>query len=347
MKESGGSMRGFKADKDGWGFIDVSEIGIKDGADLTPTMEYIQPDDGNPDDQTVMKVVLPAPLKPGESVVLAVAFTVKLPKVFARAGFAGDFFMAGQWFPKIGVLWKGAWNCHQYHAQSEFFADFGSYRVDHHRAREVCGRGDRQAGRGAQERGRQPDLRLRPGRCPRLRLDGLPRLRREPRALPAGRTGRGHRDDPPRPQAPPRARATATRGRSARAWSSTAAATALSLSDDHPGRSGARRATGAGGMEYPDPFHGRDPPLHARRRAHARDGHHPRVRPRLLVWHRRLERVRGGLAGRGHQHLLRDQGHGPLLRLGRFAPVDLGPVRIDDLSYQRLRSSARAASTPS
>ncbi len=130
MKESRGSSRGFRVDKENWGYIDVSTIGIKDGADLTPTMEFIQPDDGNPDDQTVMKVVLPAPLKPGESVALAVAFTVKLPKVFARAGFAGDFFMAGQWFPKIGVLWKGAWNCHQYHAQSEFFADFGTYRVE-------------------------------------------------------------------------------------------------------------------------------------------------------------------------------------------------------------------------
>ena len=130
MNESGGSSRGFRADKENWGYIDVPEIGIKDGADLTPTMEYVQPDDGNADDQTVMRVTLPAPVKPGESITLIIAFTVKLPKVFARAGFAGDFFMAGQWFPKIGVLWKGEWNCHQYHAQSEFFADFGTYKVE-------------------------------------------------------------------------------------------------------------------------------------------------------------------------------------------------------------------------
>lgn len=130
MTESRGSSRGFWADSDGWGFIDVNGIGIKDGADLTPTMEFIQPDDGNPDDQTVMKVVPPVPVKPGESVTLELAFTVRLPKVFARAGYAGDFFMAGQWFPKIGVLWNGVWSCHQYHAQSEFFADFGTYRVE-------------------------------------------------------------------------------------------------------------------------------------------------------------------------------------------------------------------------
>jgi hypothetical protein len=29
----------------------------------------------------------------------------------------------------VGVLWHGAWNCHQYHADTEFFADFGVYNV--------------------------------------------------------------------------------------------------------------------------------------------------------------------------------------------------------------------------
>ncbi|MDD8025764.1 MAG: M1 family metallopeptidase [Acidobacteriota bacterium] len=133
MAESLGSSRGVKADKadkDAWGFIDVNEIGIRDGADLTPTMAYVQPDDGNADDQTVMRVTPPSPVKPGESIALNIAFTVKLPKAVARAGFGGDFFMAAQWFPKIGVLWNGAWNCHQYHAHSEFFADFGTYRVE-------------------------------------------------------------------------------------------------------------------------------------------------------------------------------------------------------------------------
>lgn len=130
MTESGGTHRGFAADKEAWGWIDVTEISIQGGADLTPTLEYIQPDDGNADDQTVMRVLPPAPVPPGGSIALAIAFTVKLPRVFARSGYSGDFFMAGQWFPKIGVLWKGDWNCHQYHAHSEFFADYGEYKVE-------------------------------------------------------------------------------------------------------------------------------------------------------------------------------------------------------------------------
>ncbi len=42
--------------------------------------------------------------------------------------------MAAQWFPKLGVLedgekGKSAWNCHQFHAWTEFYADYGSYDV--------------------------------------------------------------------------------------------------------------------------------------------------------------------------------------------------------------------------
>jgi hypothetical protein len=50
---------------------------------------------------------------------------------FARTGAKEEYFFVGQWFPKVGV-WqdeKNAWNCHQFHANSEFFADFGVYNV--------------------------------------------------------------------------------------------------------------------------------------------------------------------------------------------------------------------------
>jgi hypothetical protein len=128
MKESGGSHRGFGAAK--WGSIDVTRIGIKDGADLTAAMEFVQPDDGNEDDRTVMRVALPEPVPPGGSITLEISFRSKLPEVFARSGYNGNFYMVGQWFPKIGVWEEGAWNCHQYHAESEFYADFGVFEVD-------------------------------------------------------------------------------------------------------------------------------------------------------------------------------------------------------------------------
>ncbi|MFW6128920.1 MAG: M1 family metallopeptidase [Candidatus Aminicenantaceae bacterium] len=130
MREGGRIHRGFKLDEDEWGYNKIKKIRIKYGPDLTPFIEYIQPDDGNEDDQTVMKVPLPEPVPPHEKIMLDIQFYAKLPKVYARSGFNDDFFMVAQWFPKIGVLEDGEWNCHQYHRSSEFYADFGVYEVE-------------------------------------------------------------------------------------------------------------------------------------------------------------------------------------------------------------------------
>ena len=137
FKESGGQLRGDRFEPGQWGWIDVTEIKIAGGEDLTPRKEFIHPDDDNADDQTVMRIPLSKPLKPGEKITLDIKFNAKLPRVFARTGYWGGFAMVGQWFPKIGV-WetKGerrrevpGWNCHQFHANSEFYADFGSFDV--------------------------------------------------------------------------------------------------------------------------------------------------------------------------------------------------------------------------
>ena len=142
MKESGGSFRGDIAGKDdlSWGYIDIKDLRLKNGENLTKKIEFIQPDDGNKDDQTVIKVPLPDSIGvlPGQSIVVLCKFESKLPKIFARTGFVGNYFFIGQWFPKIGVYepegmryaTKGAWNCHQFHANSEFYADFGVYNVN-------------------------------------------------------------------------------------------------------------------------------------------------------------------------------------------------------------------------
>jgi hypothetical protein len=130
ITEGGGVHRNFKLDKKNWGYIKIEKFAVLDGPDLTDAIEYIQPDDGNEYDQTVMRVKLPKPVLPQKTVTLEIDFYSKLPKVFARSGFYNDFFMVGQWFPKIGVFWKGEWNCHQYHINTEFFADYGVYQVE-------------------------------------------------------------------------------------------------------------------------------------------------------------------------------------------------------------------------
>ncbi len=162
MRESGGKHRGFSArGTDVWGGIDVTRMAIAppqpgdtappgaysaEETDLTDRIRFIQPDDGNPDDQTVIAVTLPRPVAPGETIALDIDFTALMPKVVARTGWAETeqghrFFMVAQWFPKLGVYEEpgvryvpadaphGQWNTHQFHANTEFYADFGTYRV--------------------------------------------------------------------------------------------------------------------------------------------------------------------------------------------------------------------------
>jgi aminopeptidase N len=114
--------------------IDVSHIRIAGGAlppmDLTTSIRYLSPDDGNPDDRTVMAVPLPEPLGPGQRIELDIAWTSRVPQPFARTGATRNYFFLGQWFPKIGVLdAQGTWNCHQFHVATEFFSDYGIYDV--------------------------------------------------------------------------------------------------------------------------------------------------------------------------------------------------------------------------
>ena len=127
-RESGGKHRGNRL-PESWGSIEVTRMTLADGSDLLPAMTYISPDDGNPHDRTVAEVQLPRPVAPGETISLSIDFRSQLPRVSTRTGWKGDFFMVAQWFPKIGVFEEDGWNCHQFHASSEFFADFGDYDV--------------------------------------------------------------------------------------------------------------------------------------------------------------------------------------------------------------------------
>ncbi len=160
MRESGGRHRGFSAaSEDRWGGIEIHSMRVAapDAAlpspayrtaegDLTGRIRFIQPDDGNADDQTVAAVALPQPVLPGQTIYLDVDFTAKLPEIIARTGWkqkedGTPFFMVAQWFPKLGVYEvpgqryvpgeapRGQWNTHQFHANSEFYADFGTYHV--------------------------------------------------------------------------------------------------------------------------------------------------------------------------------------------------------------------------
>ena len=112
-----------------YGACELRSFEVVGQGDLTSRLEYVSPDDGNPGDRTVVQVRLPRPVAPGASVTFRIKFHDQLPETLARTGWKRDFVMGGQWFPKVGVFWHGDWNCHQFHATTEFFADFGVYDV--------------------------------------------------------------------------------------------------------------------------------------------------------------------------------------------------------------------------
>lgn len=152
MQGGSNPLRSQRIPDKGWGFVEIDRLTVNywdevaelpqpllpDQAlkllptldDLSGRMRFIQPDDDNRSDKSVAVVTLPRPLPPGEKIIVYIDFRTRLPEpLFSRTGRKSEYFMVGQWFPKIGVFIDGAWNTHQFNSRTNFFADFGVYNV--------------------------------------------------------------------------------------------------------------------------------------------------------------------------------------------------------------------------
>lgn len=118
-----------------YGWIDITSLTDAAGNNLTQSMEYISPDDGNEYDKTVLRIPLTSPVQPGDTLRLSGRFETKLPASIRRTGRNKDFFFVAQWFPKFGVYEQNrqtgvwGWNCHQFHRTSEFYSNHSVYDV--------------------------------------------------------------------------------------------------------------------------------------------------------------------------------------------------------------------------
>jgi Peptidase family M1 domain len=113
-----------------YGYVDVRKLSIVggDGADLWPNRDRHSPND--PEDETDLRLPLPNPVEPGASLSLELTFEDQLPEIVERMGYSGSFHFLGQWFPKLARLEPNGQFAHfSFHAQSEFYADFGDYDV--------------------------------------------------------------------------------------------------------------------------------------------------------------------------------------------------------------------------
>jgi hypothetical protein len=130
---------GFRSDiemkKGEFGYIELKKV--EQGGKPVP-WTFVHPDGGPETDHSVVRLDLPIAVLPGSAAVVDMEFHDQLPRVVARTGYFDKYHFVAQWFPKLGVLElpgeRGAtrprWNCHEFHHNSEFYADFGSYRAD-------------------------------------------------------------------------------------------------------------------------------------------------------------------------------------------------------------------------
>ncbi len=78
----------------------------------------------------ILELQLNTSLLPGQNLSISTPFKVKLPKIFSRCGFEGDFFAITQWYPKPAVYDVNGWNTMPYLDQGEFYSEFGDFTVN-------------------------------------------------------------------------------------------------------------------------------------------------------------------------------------------------------------------------
>ncbi len=124
MREAGAQVRSGQLGRPGR--IDLISMRLRDGRDLLAKTET----ELVAGDHTQARVTLPEALAPGASLDLAIEFRSVLPELMARAGFADEFHMVAQWFPKLARLEEsGQWVSFPYHGLGEFYADFADYTL--------------------------------------------------------------------------------------------------------------------------------------------------------------------------------------------------------------------------
>ena len=80
-----------RIDEEHLGVIDILRFTVNGGENLLEQIQYIQPDDDNLSDSSLIQIPLQKPVKPGETVQIQIDFIVRLPRIIARTGYLDDF----------------------------------------------------------------------------------------------------------------------------------------------------------------------------------------------------------------------------------------------------------------
>ncbi len=80
-------------------------------------------------DSSVVRLALPSPLAPGDSVRVDFAWDARPATVARRQGRRGRSFDFSQWYPKVAVYDRGGWHPNALVPAGEFYGEFGSFDV--------------------------------------------------------------------------------------------------------------------------------------------------------------------------------------------------------------------------
>ena len=117
-----------------FGYTEITGLDVvsADGTvveNLMPAFRYISPSDRNASDRSLAAAQMTKAVEPDETLHLRVRWRARFPRNFDRTGAINDYFVAAQWFPKLGMFEPGGWMAHQSFANAGGYSDFGRYDV--------------------------------------------------------------------------------------------------------------------------------------------------------------------------------------------------------------------------
>ncbi len=77
----------------------------------------------------IAKLILPAPLFPGQTIKISTPFHEKIPFNFSRGGHVEQAYQITQWYPKPAVYDNKGWHPIPYLQLGEFYGEFGNFHV--------------------------------------------------------------------------------------------------------------------------------------------------------------------------------------------------------------------------